>query len=292
MWKQFEEYLRERKKRVGAALALGVIADAVLLLGLFAARPAAGLYFLPVGQGDSELIILQTGAKVLIDGGPPGGAVLNSLDAVLGPRDRYIDVVILTHPQIDHYGGLIDVLGRYGVGVFLSNGMGSGVAAYGDVGKTLAENGVRTAALQAGGAIKTGDETFTVDWPNAAAVKAGDLNLAAMVVEYSGEGLRALYTSDIDAKTEAAVLPNVGGTVNVLKVAHHGSKYSSSPAFLSALQPQVAVIEVGQNSYGHPAPEILQRLKDAGALVFRTDEDGLIEVSAIGGVLSASKLGL
>ncbi|MCL4404278.1 MBL fold metallo-hydrolase, partial [Patescibacteria group bacterium] len=109
MWKQFKEYIREHKKRVGVALALGLIADAILLFSLFAVCPGIGLYFLPVGQGDSELIVLRTGAKILIDGGPPGGAVLKSLDAILGPHDRYIDVVILTHPQTDHYGGLIDV---------------------------------------------------------------------------------------------------------------------------------------------------------------------------------------
>ncbi len=290
MWKRFDEYIRGRSKRVGAILALGIVVDAVLLIGLFAARASAGLYFLPVGQGDSEMIVLQSGAKILLDGGPPGGAVLNSLDAILGPRDRYLDIVILTHPQLDHYGGLIDVLQRYDVGVFVSNGMTSDVPAYGDLAKALLDDGVRTVALQAGDTVRVGDGTLAVDWPSTAALQAGDLNLAAIVIEYSGGGMQALFTSDIDAKTEQAILPTLGGPANVLKVAHHGSKYSSSPELLAAVRPQVAVIEVGKNSYGHPASEALARLKDAGALVFRTDEDGLIKISASGGRLDISKL--
>ncbi len=291
MFKQIEDKIRDNKKRALSALALGIIADVVLLSGIFSVQAdRAAVYFLPVGQGDSELIVLQGGAKVLVDGGPPGGAVLDSLGTILGPRDRYIDAVILTHPQLDHYGGLIDVLRRYDVGIFIGNGMTTGVAAYGDLLQALKARNVRQVELSSGDSILSGDNKLSVVWPNAAAVQSGDLNLAAMVMEYSGGGMKALFTSDIDSGTEAAFLPALSGTVNVLKVAHHGSKYSSSPGFLAAARPQVAVVEVGKNSYGHPAPETLARLADIGALVLRTDEDGLIKISALGNILAVSKL--
>jgi competence protein ComEC len=291
MFKPIEDKIRNNKKRALNALALGVIADAILLSGIFSVQAGrAAVYFLPVGQGDSELIVLQGGAKVLVDGGPPDGAVLDSLGAILGPRDRYIDVVVLTHPQLDHYGGLIDVLRRYDVGIFIGNGMATGVAAYGDLLRALKARNVRQAALSSGDSIVAGGEKFAVVWPDAAAVQSGDPNLTALVMEYSGGGMKALFTSDVDSGTEAAFLPALSGTVNILKVAHHGSRYSSSPAFLAATRPQVAVIEVGKNSYGHPAPETLARLADTGALVLRTDEDGLIKISALGNALAVSKL--
>jgi competence protein ComEC len=210
----------------------------------------------------------------------------------LGPRDRYIDAVVLTHPQLDHYGGLIDILRRYDVGIFASNGMTSDVAAYGDLLQTLRMRHVRQVTLSAGDSIVSGGDRFAVVWPDATAIQSGNPNFMALVMEYSGGGMKVLLTSDADAKMEMAVLPRLSGRINVLKVSHHGSKYSSAQEFLSAIQPQVAVIEVGKNSYGHPDPAVLERLAAVGAFTLRTDQDGLIGVAALNGRMAISQMGL
>src|SRR3989344_5226187 len=95
------------------------------------------LYFLDVGQGDSEFVVLPGGVKVLIDGGPPNGRVLGALDGILSPTERYIDLVIMSHSQLDHFGGLIDVLGRYKVGAFLWNGRDGTTEAFENLKRTL-----------------------------------------------------------------------------------------------------------------------------------------------------------
>src|SRR3989344_4254135 len=104
--------------------------DGMLWFFVFFDRPAGGaaeLYFLDVGQGDSELIILPQGKdgrsiKILVDGGPPNGKLISDLSSILPLEDRYIDLVIMTHPQLDHFGGFIELLRRYEVGRFIGTG--------------------------------------------------------------------------------------------------------------------------------------------------------------------------
>ncbi len=274
------------------ALCLIFVVDLTLFSEIAAGPSGAAAYFLPVGEGDSELLILKSGVKILIDGGPPGPAASAALGYVLGPHDRYIDVVVLTHPQLDHYGGLIDVVKEYDIGVFVSNGMGTDVAAYGDLKKALARSSAEQVVLEYGDAIRSGGDIVKVMSPDGGTLAAGVLNDAALVLAAETGGIRSVFTSDIGVDVERAILARFGETTNVLKVAHHGSKYSSSPEFLGALRPQIAVIEVGRNSYGHPAPEVLDRLASIGAVFFRTDQDGLVKVSANAGALTISKLGL
>ncbi len=107
------------------------------------------------------------------------------------------------------------------------------------------------------------------------------MNDAAFTLKLAGKGMTALFTGDIGARVESALAPVVGA-VDVLKVAHHGSKFSSTASFLDAVRPRLAVIEVGKNRYGHPTPDVLTRLAAVGARILRTDRDGTIEVVADG----------
>ncbi|MGC9603306.1 MAG: MBL fold metallo-hydrolase [Minisyncoccia bacterium] len=258
------------------------------IAGGVAVKDKLALYFLPVGQGDSELAVLPGGVKILIDGGPPDSLVLANLDKVLSPRDRYIDLVISTHPQQDHFGGLIEVLRRYKVGTFVWNGEVGTNPAMNDLLALIKENNVPMVTLVAGDKIIYGESETDVLSP-VSGVKV-DINEDALVLALQSGDTKTLFTSDVGAKTETSILNSYAGPIDILKVGHHGSKFSSSANFLNILRPKVAVIEVGKNSYGHPTPEVLNRLADIGAQIFRTDQDGLIKFEPAGGALKIFKV--
>ncbi|OGG38123.1 hypothetical protein A2116_01355 [Candidatus Jorgensenbacteria bacterium GWA1_49_17] len=244
--------------------------------------PASGdleIYFLDVGQGDSEFVKLPGGTDILIDGGPPNGRALNELARALERGDRYIDLVILSHPQLDHFGGLVEVLKRYKVGVFIWNGAETDSDAFAELKETLRENGIPEVILGAGDKIKAGGSEIIVISPDDELLKAKDLNDTSLVLELVSGNSKTLFTGD----ASAAVLENLrSGDLDILKVAHHGSKFSSSAEFLKAVKPEAAVVEVGRNSYGHPTYEALEALRSAGAQIFRTDVDGTLKFTIDG----------
>ena len=247
------------------------------------------IYFLDVGQGDSELVILPGGVKILIDGGLPNGKVLSELAKILPPTDRYIDLVVLSHPQLDHFGGLIEVLKRYRVGAFIHNGRSGTAKAFLDLEKVLQENNIRVVTLSGGEKIRYQKSVFNILSPISKLLFTKELNDTTLVMELDSKNIKTLFTGDISQKIERRLLNGFITEIDVLKVAHHGSKYSSSANFLSAINPALAIIEVGRNSYGHPTQETLNRLNRIGVKVYRTDEDGTIELVADGESLKVFK---
>ncbi|MFH0712876.1 MAG: MBL fold metallo-hydrolase [Candidatus Jorgensenbacteria bacterium] len=244
------------------------------------------MYFLDVGQGDSELIVLPGEVKVLIDGGPPNGRVLDELGMVFELGDRYIDIVILSHPQLDHFGGLIEVLKRYNVGAFIWNGAETAASEFPELEKVLRERNVREVILGAGDKITNRDSEIFVVSPDESLVKAKDSNDTSLVLELKAKDSTTLFTGDISAAVEGAISRE---DVDILKVAHHGSKFSSSADFLEAVKPEMAVIEVGRNSYGHPTFQTLEGLKRIGAQIFRTDSDGTLKFAIDGNDIKVFK---
>jgi competence protein ComEC len=237
----------------------------------------AELYFLDVGQGDAELVVLPGGVKILIDGGP-NNQILNQLSSVFSPFNRYIDLVILSHPQKDHFAGLIDVLKRYQTGLFISNGQKEDTRSFSDLEKIIKENEIRTITLGEGDKIRYQDNYLDILSPNKDLLLSNELNDTGLTIKLNTQSTSALFTADIDSKIEEELSKKDNLDIDILKVAHHGSKYSSSENFLINTSPKIAVIEVGKNSYGHPAKEVLNRLASVGAQVFRTDQDGTIKL--------------
>jgi len=235
------------------------------------------IYFLDVGQGDSELVILPGNIKVLIDGGPDN-SVLNSLASVVRPTDRYIDLMVLSHAQTDHFSGLIDVLKRYRVGAFVYNGRSGTAPSWPELVKITEQNKIPVEILMAGDKISYLDNHFDILMPDKNFIQSADLNETVLVELLQSQSSKILFTGDADTKIEDYLLQRYNLNVDVLKVAHHGSKFSSSEEFLKSISPKVAVIEVGKNSYGHPTPEALSRLASVGAQIFRTDKDGTIKL--------------
>src|SRR3989344_7642156 len=203
-----------------------------------------GVYFLDVGQGDSELIVFPDGVKVLIDGGP-SKEVLFELGEIFSPTDRYIDLVMITHPQLDHYGGIGDVIERYQVGAFIFNGEEGVGETWDEFKNKLKEKEVPIIVLGEGDKIKYEDKEINILSPSAGLLAHRDLNEGSLVAELIGEGVKILFTGDIGFEAEEVLLEKYDMDIDVLKVAHHGSRYASGMAFLEEATPLISVVEVG-----------------------------------------------
>lgn len=283
--------VRHKNETVVLFIVLAIF-DVIVLFFVFSPRAEANgtkIYFLDVGQGDSELVILQSGVKILIDGGPPNGRALKEIGNILSPMDRYIDIVMLSHPQLDHFGGLIDVLKRYRVGAFVSNGVSGESDSFLTLTDTLKKNNIREISLARGDKIKNGEDSMTIFHPKGMDFEYKELNESTLIAFLETNLGSALFTGDINVKIEKEIFSFISVPVNILKVAHHGSKFASSDDFISSLKPALAVIEVGKNSYGHPTQEVLSRLKNAGASIYRTDKDGTIEAIINDGKINVFK---
>ncbi len=272
----------KKRKHIVLTLLIGcVLFDAVWIFNFISAMEKVGvIYFLNVGQGDSELVIFPSGVKLLIDGGPPNGKVEQELSRIVGSFDRYIDLVVLSHPQIDHFGGLIRLFQDYRVGAFLTNGEISGDDAYTSLIGNLEKQDSKKVAVYAGDMIQQGNISFRILSPQITdhkSQKKENPNDRAIIGKLSMNQVNILFTGDIGENIENAFASSFEKT-DVLKVAHHGSKNSSSEEFVSIVQPKIAVIEVGKNSYGHPSSDVIQRLLNKGASIFRTDIDGTIKI--------------
>jgi len=246
---------------------------------------ALNVYFLDVGQGDSSLIVLPGGPKILIDGGPDK-SVLHELDKALSPTDRYIDLIILSHPQLDHFAGLISVANRYRVGAFIYNGRPGEMLAWRDLEKVLNEEKIPVVILSAGDKITYKENAMEILSPDDDLIKRAELNETTIIVKLVSSGIKTLFTGDINFDTESKLVDKFDVDVDVLKVAHHGSKYSSGLEFLEEATPLISVIQVGKNKYGHPTETAMNRLAQVGSSIYRNDEQGTIHMKAEDGLIN------
>jgi competence protein ComEC len=250
------------------------------------------MYFLDVGHGDGSLVILPRsagsgqagGVKMLIDGGPINGKLEKNLEKILPANDRYIDLVAISHPQLDHFGGLIEVLKNYKVGAVITSGQTSQNSAWQELEKIIKEKRIRRIILIAGDKIKYQNSRFDILSPHPADL-ANDVNDMSLVAILNSGGIKAFFGGDISAEKEKQLANLYDIDVDILKISHHGSKFSSDPDFLKKASPLISVIEVGKNSYGHPTSQVLEKLKQISSQIFRTDLNGLIKITAENGKL-------
>lgn len=237
-----------------------------------------------VGQGDAIFLEMPTGEQVLVDGGPDD-AVLTKLGEVMLPADRTIDALVLTHPHADHLAGLVEVLERYRIGTVYETGQATGDALLDTFRSEATDQGSARSIVKDKENIVFGDVTLTVVAPNERLEgrELDEANDGSVVILVSYGETSLLLTGDAPTTEEADILADLPGSVDVLKVAHHGSATSTSGAFLRAAAPRFAIIPVGENGYGHPHPVLIDRLAAEGAGVFRTDRDGDILITSDGG---------
>jgi len=277
---------RDGAARRRATLAL-VIAVAIAG-GVAASRPSgsARVTILDVGQGDAVLVEGSRGGRLLVDGGPDPDRLLVALDRRIPPWDRRIDTLILSHPHEDHVAGLPLLLERYRVDRVMEPGMrgpGPGYAAWL---RQLSGPGapIRT-GLAAGDRLTVDEITLRVLWPirGRVPVEPPDggtgINNVSIVLAGQVGTRRFLLMGDVEQEIDPELLAAGLPHVDLLKVAHHGSRTATTQAFVDAVRPRIAVASAGAgNPYGHPARVTLERLASAGAQVLRTDLDGTVVV--------------
>jgi competence protein ComEC len=232
--------------------------------------------FLDVGQGDSILVQYGT-QQILIDGGPSGKTELAALGKYLPYFDREIEMVVATHPDRDHIGGLVDVARKYKIGKVLSTAAEKDTAVFKEWKDIREYDRIETLEAVRGDEIQFGGAKMKIVFPEGSiAAAAGDANNKSVVARFDYGENSFLFTGDIESPAEREILAS-GENIDIdfLKVAHHGSRYSSSEAFLDAASPEAAVISVGaKNSYGHPTEVVLDALAKRNMNIFRTDERG------------------
>jgi competence protein ComEC len=268
-----------------SALALGVVAAGFAWAGTedrVAGMPVSGLrvQVLDVGQGDAILLRPAGAPAVLVDGGPSGDGLAEKLEAAGVER---LGAAVVSHDQADHIGGIEDLFGRFPVARIVYARLGRGPL---DAARAAGAVPVRAAR---GSELRSGGLQLEVLWPPrellGEASLGADPNQLALVLLARWRDFSMLLSAD----AEAEAVPLDPGSLDVLKVAHHGSDDTGLAALLDRSAPRLAVISVGDdNSYGHPTAGTLSTLARQGVRTLRTDEDGTVTIDVQGGEIAVA----
>jgi competence protein ComEC len=260
---------------------LVVIVSGVLVYGVIDSRRYLGVLqvsMMDVGQGDAVLITDPAGFQVLIDGGPNNGAIVRQLEHVMPIFDRSIDVVVLTHPDADHVGGLADVLDRYHVSTIVDNAVPKKTEDALEFRSKSLDEGADIRSVYAGQSIRTpGGLVFDVLSPHAGSHEE-EVNEYSITMRLRYGDISYLFTGDIGSTVEERLIASYADAAlqsTVLKVPHHGSRFSSSLGFVKAVAPRLAIASYAcENSYGHPAGATVRRYQYVGVPVYTTCDRG------------------
>jgi competence protein ComEC len=259
------------------SLTAGILTFACLSFYQAPANLGARITMLDVGQGDSFLIQSKDGKQILIDGGRDS-AVLSELAHTI-PGDKSIDVVIATHPDADHIGGLSSVLTRYKVGLFLTSQVVGTSEVFKSLFESLSEKDIPAYYVRHGMSINLDESSkFTLLFPDRNTYM-WETNTASVVGKFESGTSSALFMGDAPVSIELFLRATMPEQIDVdlLKLGHHGSKTSSSLEFLKATTPNIALISAGKgNRYKHPHQEVLDRLSQLGIPWVNTQNRGTV----------------
>lgn len=254
------------------------------------------IVFCDVGQGDGIYIRTENNIDILIDAGP-NKAIMSCLGKYMPFYDKKIELAFLTHPQIDHYGGYLEILKRYDLGTFMAPPVDNNSQSYNTLKKLIKAHDIQVVNPYAGQVIRlSGDMEIRMKWPSRAFVNTGDdknvlggfvshkdLNLYSLMFLYTEGDFEALFTGDIMPEVLRGLvgkqLFTTSNGIEVLKVPHHGSRNGITPEFYAEINPDVSILSYGlRNRYGHPSPEILTLLKRSKRKYLSTAQNGNIVV--------------
>lgn len=274
------------RKQIIAAGVLMLCLTIFLGVAVFAETESRELEidFFDVGQGDAIFIQTPTHHTILIDGGRDT-TVSQKIAAELPFYDKTIDLVILTHPDLDHVGGLPDVLRRYRVGTIISLDVSKDLGAYRAMMDRAHADKIPVISVTAGDTIRFAPGLeMVVLAPEKGQIQEEDLNNSSIVVKLIYNARTWLFAADAAQESEDRMRRSGRAlSADVLKLGHHGSRFSSSASFLQAVGADSAIISAGaKNQYGHPHPEVLERMARQGMAVYRTDQQGDVEMRSDG----------
>jgi competence protein ComEC len=312
--------LRRPRRLLAAALVVAGLTDAGYWSWERLANSRLRVTFLAVGQGDATVVELPRGGVIVIDGGGLPGD-FDTGERLIAPflRARKVmrlDALVLSHPQRDHYGGLAYLAEHFAPREFWWNGAPAHAAGFARLEQALDRVGTRRRVLTRGvppimrrgvcievlspRPVRSTDATLHAAAAGSAPGTGGwgDLNDDSLVLRLRYGAASFLFSGDIEGEAEAEIAGAASASEDatrpvaastVLKVPHHGSATSSSPALLAAVAPRVAVISAGaENHFGFPAPAVVARLRAAGAGIWRTDRDGAVRIESDGLHLTVS----
>ena len=236
------------------------------------------VYFFDVGQADSTLI-KQGEYTMLIDAGnnEDGINLVNYLKEEIEVED--IDVLVGTHPHEDHIGGMNNIIDELDIGKIYMPNVTTNTATFNEVLDSIKNKNYNISIPKIGEVIELGDMVFEVMYVGE---EESDLNNSSIVLRLDFGNTSYLFMGDATSKVEKKLLDD-NIEVDVLKVGHHGSKYSTSNNFLDKVSPKYAIIEVGKNNdYGHPSNETIEKFTKKGIKIYRTDLDGTVKLTSDG----------
>ena len=294
----FQKKIVEKINKRNGKKVLAVVMSATIIFNIFSFSYSVipkdlKIYFIDVGQGDSCLIITPRNKKILIDGGEGKPEVL--LSYLLDRRIKTIDYIMISHFDSDHCNGLIEIIDNLNVKNILISEQAYFCDEYRNIANIINLKKINVIFLKQGDKLNI-DKSVKLDIfypPNN--LEYDDLNNNSIVAKLTYNLFSILFTGDIE-KSEKDLLDKYKKgelRADILKVAHHGSKTSSTEEFLREVKLKVALIGVGENnSFGHPNAKVIERLKDINCKIYRTDEMGEIEikVNKKGNVLVSTKL--
>lgn len=246
--------------------------------------------FYDIGQGDAFMITTYEGNQILFDGGP-GSKVLEGVGHSMPFFDRTIEMMVLTHAHLDHLDGLIHILRRYEVKKILMPNTNYKSEPYEEFLNEVKREGSEVVYAAQGQRIWLDKSTvFDVMHPDIQEEmvfgKNDDLNDSSIVGMLTFGKTKMLLTGDSGFDIEAKLLPRFNLNADLLKVGHHGSKYSTSQELVDEVTPEFSIISSGENKYGHPDAGVIQRLEQANSQVLRTDQKGTIRFRSDGARLN------
>ena len=278
-------YCIKSKKNNKCKIIIGLLIVLILINFIIYIFPQKlRIFFIDVGQGDSTLIITPDKKTVLIDGGGSdsfdvGEKVL--LPYLLDRRILKIDYVLISHFDTDHATGVAQILGKIDVSSIILTRQLEENDIYRHILSIAKEKKIKLIYVKEGDVLKIGGIKISIIHPENKLMINNPMNNNSIVCKVEYISFSLLLTGDIEMEAEELILrKNINLKADVLKVAHHGSKTSTTGEFLKAINPKVALIGVGKNNnFGHPSNEVIQRLKENGTRIYRTDENGEISIT-------------